>query len=81
MLPEEIIAKRLRRFELLAGMVYPQAPEVFKIWKEKVGDMTEADFIKACVWIEDNAISWHILPTPTDLRQAHENTQKRYRGA
>ena len=81
MLSKNLIAERLKRFELLAGMSYPQPLEVFKIWQEKAGEMTEDNFNKACSWIEDNAISWHILPTPTELKKAIDKIAKKYKGA
>ena len=59
----QTIAKRLRNFEILAGIVYPDSEEVAQLWFERFKDYSEEKFQALCEVVEDH-IKWHILPTP-----------------
>lgn len=67
LLSKSLVAKRLKRFEALTGINYPEGEFVVEIWQGLLKDYNEERFNMACDYIEQSKLKWHILPTPTDL--------------
>lgn len=68
MLSKTMIAQRLKRFEVLSGINYPNAPAVVDIWQERFSKWEDADFIILCKGLEGET-KWHILPTLNDANE------------
>lgn len=67
MLSKILLANRLKRFELLTGINYPEGERVIEIWQSQLKDFSEERFNKVCDTIEIKKLKWHILPTTTDF--------------
>ena len=58
-----VVAKQLRRFEIVAGIVYPSAREVAEMWLEHFKEYSSEKFLMVSKTVETH-IKWKILPTP-----------------
>jgi len=59
----QIVAQHLRRFEIVAGIEYPNAQEVAELWLKRFKDYSSEKFTAECETVQDH-IRWHVLPTP-----------------